>query len=300
VPHWGICATHTGNRDRFLDESETETKEAAMDYARVRSRPQGRRLFREGSPTIGVGISDLFGPSLFSVLAAAGADYGFVDMEHTGFSYRDVSALISSARAADLPVIIRPPEVSRSAVGRVLDLGADGVLAPRAGGVSGASALVRAARYRPIGDRGDDGRITTAYGSSDSRALADELNTNTIVIAGVETREDVDEIDEICTTPGIDGIWIGPADLTLALDVPGDFQCDTYRTAEERVIDSCRAHGMPFAIGWAATPAEAIEQARLGCFTLLTEDEVTLLGRAVSDYVTAAREGFDRVSREPS
>lgn len=248
-------------------------------------------LFREERATIGVTVSELLSPSLFSVLAAAGADYGLVDMEHTSFSYRDVATLIASAQATSLPVVVRPPEVSRSAIGRVLDLGADGILAPRCDH-GGAAALVRFAKYRPLGDRGDDGRIAAAFGPGDPRALIDELNSNTIVIAGVETRNDVEAIDEICTTPGIDGIWVGPADLSLALGVPGDLDDETYRAAERRVLDVCRAHGMPFALGAASAPAAAIEQARLGCFTIVTDNEVTLLRRAVSGFLEAVHEGL--------
>lgn len=260
----------------------------------MRRTPKGRMLFREGSVTIGVGISDLVSPSLFSVLAAGGADYGLVDMEHTSFSYRDVAALIASARQAALPVIVRPPEVTRSAVGRLLDLGADAVLVQRIGGGEDAAAAVRFAKYRPVGDRGDDGRIAAVAQVEDPRPLIDAVNRNTTVIAIVETPEGVENIDDICATPGIDGVWIGPADLALSLDVPGDTDSVVYRNAERRILESCRAHGMPFAIGSASTPDVAVEHVRLGCFTVLADDEVILLARAIAGYVAAVREGVAR------
>jgi 2-keto-3-deoxy-L-rhamnonate aldolase RhmA len=263
-----------------------------LSVQRTQRAPRGRRLFREGSATIGVGVSELFSPSLFSVLAAGGADYGLVDMEHTSFSYRDVAALIASAHATELPVIVRPPEVNRSAIGRVLDLGADGVLVPRIGGGEDAATAVRFAKYRPLGDRGDDGRIVAVSNPEDRRALIDAVNRNTTVIAILETKDGVENIDDICTTAGIDGVWIGPADLSLSLDVPGDLGSTPYRAAEERILDSCRAHGMPFAIGAASTPAAALEQIRLGCFTVIADDEVLLLTRAISDYVVAVKKGL--------
>jgi 2-keto-3-deoxy-L-rhamnonate aldolase RhmA len=109
------------------------------------------------------------------------------------------------------------------------------------------------------------------------------------VIGLLETREGVEAIDEICATPGIDGIWVGPADLSLAFDVPGDLGSLAYAEAEDRVVAACLAHGMPFAIGSAGTPSAAQAQIRRGCFTLLADDEVTLLGRAVADYVREVR-----------
>jgi len=246
-------------------------------------------VFPEGRPSIGVGVSELLSPSLLSILAAGGIDYGFVDMEHTSFSFRDVSLLLAGARAVNLPVLVRPPEVSRSAIGRLLDLGADGIIAQRIGSAEDAAAAVRYSRYRPLGDRSDSGRIAAAFERQDVRALIDAANENTIVIAILETREGVESIDEICTTPGIDGIWVGPADLSLALDVPGDLGSLVYAEAEDRIVGACRAHGMPFAIGSAGTPSAAQAQIRRGCFTLLADDEVTLLGRAVADYVSEVR-----------
>jgi 2-keto-3-deoxy-L-rhamnonate aldolase RhmA len=256
----------------------------------MRTMPKGRMLFGDGSTTIGVGISDLFGPSLLSLLVTAGADYVLVDMEHTSFSYRDAGALIASARGVDLPVIVRPPEVTRSAIGRLLDLGADGVLVQRIGGAEEAAAAVRFAKYRPLGERGDDGRIAAAAELEDPRALIDAVNRNTTVLAIVETTDGVENIDPICSTPGIDAVWIGPADLSLALDVPGATDGAVYKDAERRILESCRAHGMPFAIGSASTPEQAAEQIRLGCFTVLTDDERTLLARAIADYVGQVRE----------
>jgi 4-hydroxy-2-oxoheptanedioate aldolase len=260
--------------------------------------PRGRALFREGSATIGVGVSHVLSPSLFSILAEGGADYGLVDMEHTSFSYRDVATLIASARAAEIPIVVRPPEVSRSAIGRLLDLGADGILAPRAEGKSGrgAAALVRFGKYRPLGDRGDDGRIARAFPHGDPRALTEELNSSTVLIASVETKDDVESIDEICSTAGIDAIWVGPADLSLALDAPGDLDNTAYKAAEERILDSCRSHGMRFAIGTASTPAAALEQIELGCFTVFIDDEAGLLRNTISAYVTRVRDLLDQAS----
>jgi 2-keto-3-deoxy-L-rhamnonate aldolase RhmA len=265
-----------------------------MSPERMRRIPKGRMLFREASATIGVGISDLLGPSLVPLAATAGVDYALVDMEHTSFSYRDVGALIASAQGAGLPVIVRPPEVNRSAIGRLLDLGADGVLVPRIGGSEDAAEAVRFAKYRPLGDRGDDGRIAAVAQFEDPRSLIDAVNRNTTVIVIVETAEGVENIEDICTTPGIDGVWIGPADLALALDVPGETDSAIYQNAERRILESCRAHGMSFAIGSASTPTAAAQQIRLGCFTVLADDERTLLTRAIADYVAAVRGPFDR------
>lgn len=253
------------------------------------SLPLGRRLFRDDGASIGVTIGNLLSPSLFGVIAASGADYGFIDMEHTRFSYADVAMLITSAHAVGIPAVVRPPEITRGSVGRLLDLGADGILAPRGERPGDAADLARFGRYPPLGERGDDGRI---FAATDPRTLAAQLNENIALIASVETREALESIDEICSTPGIDGIWIGTADLSLALDVPGELSSPIYRAAEERILAACQTHGMRFASGGASTPADAIEQSRLGCFTVAMDNETTLLERAIAGYVASVRDGL--------
>src|SRR5205807_6735013 len=92
-------------------------------------------------------------------------------------------------------------------------------------------------------------------------------------------------IDAICETPGIDAVWIGHADLSLSLGVPGDLESEAYRRAEDRIVESCRAHGMPWTIGVAPTPAVGLEQARRGAFTVFVDDEVGLITRTLAEYV---------------
>jgi len=261
-----------------------------------RPRPKGRRIFQADRPTIGVGISDLHSPRLIPVLASAGADYAFIDMEHTRFTLSDVASLIAGAGSVDIAIIVRPPEVSRGYIQRLLDLGADGFFAQRIDCAEDAAAAVRFMKYPPAGERGDSGRIQRAPNPARAR---DEANLNTVLIAIVETAAGVRNIDEICAVAGVDGVSIGPADLSMSLGVPGDLESDVYQDAEQRILDSCRAHGMPYTIGTAPTIEDALRQHALGCFTLFVDDEIGLLTRALATYradlqTTLAQASTDR------
>jgi 2-keto-3-deoxy-L-rhamnonate aldolase RhmA len=251
-----------------------------------RPRPIGRKIFQPGRLTIGVGISDLYSPRLVPVLASAGADYVFIDMEHTRFTLNDVAGFVDGAGGVEIPIIVRPPEVSRGYIQRLLDLGADGFFTPRIDNAEDAAAAVRFMKYPPIGERGDSGRIQRSPSPVRAR---DEANVNTVLIAIVETAAGVQNIDEICATPGVDGVSIGPADLSMSLGVPGDLENDAYQAAEQRILDSCRAHGMPFTIGTAPTIEDARRQRALGCFTLFVDDEIGLLTRALATYCSDLR-----------
>jgi 2-keto-3-deoxy-L-rhamnonate aldolase RhmA len=256
----------------------------------------GRRIFRTDRLTIGVGISDLFSPRLVPVLAGAGADYVFIDMEHTRFSLNDVATFIDGAEGTDVPIIVRPPEVSRGYVQRLLDLGADGFFIPRIETAADVATAVRFMKYPPVGERGDSGRLQA---SRPSPAHArDEANENTVLIAIVETAAGAENIEEICAAPGVDGVSIGPADLSLSLGVPGSLGSDVYQKAEQRVVDACRAHGVPFTIGTAPTIEDALAQHAQGCFTLFVDDEIGLLTRALSAYCAALWPSLDKDSHE--
>lgn len=258
------------------------------------TRPIGRRIFRTDRLTIGVGISELFSPRLIPVLARAGADYVFIDMEHTRFSLRDVATFIDGAQSGvNIPVIVRPPEVTRGYMQRLLDLGADGFFTPRIEGAEEAAAAVRFMKYPPVGERGDSGRIQQSR-PSPARAR-DEANENTVLIVIVETAIGAENIDEICATAGVDAVSIGPADLSMSLGHPGDLDSDVYRAAEQRIVDSCRAHGMPFTIGTAPTIEDALRQHALGCFTLFVDDEIGLITRALSTYCADPRLSLAKV-----
>lgn len=264
-----------------------------MDDCFPRSIPIGRRLFKESGASIGVTLSELHSPWLFSILAAAGADYGFVDLEHTSYSHRDVAVLLAGARAAHLPAVVRPPDLSRSSIGRTLDLGADGILAPRICSQADAEAAVRYAKYKPLGDRGASfGGVRDGFRRGNHRASIEAANAQTILVAVVETAEALEHIDTICETAGIDAVWIGPSDLSVSLGVPGDFESTTYRQAESVLVEACRRREMPFAIGAAGTPAQAVAQIRQGCFTVLVGDDATLLQRAIAGLLRDIHAGL--------
>ena len=250
--------------------------------------PIGRRIFAADRLTLCVGISELYSPRLIPLLASAGADFVFIDMEHTSFSMRDVAGLIDGGRGSGVPVVVRPPAVERGYLGRLLDLGADGIFAPRISTAEDAATAVRYIKYPPLGERGDSGRIFAARPRS--AEAAKYANDNTVFVALVETSEGAENIDAICETPGVDAISIGHADLSLSLGVPGARESETYKMAEGRIVDSCLRHNMPFTIGTAPTIEQGLQQRALGCFCLFVDDEIGLISGSLSNYVAQFRQ----------
>lgn len=249
--------------------------------------PNGRGLFEQSRAPIGLFLWEFTGAGAFTALATAGLDFAVLDMEHGGFSWREIANALAGARATTLSALVRVPELSRSAVGRALDLGADGVIAPHINNREQSEELVRYTRYAPIGARNVAiGSPHDGYGATGLplEELAIEANNRICCIALVETRQGVDAIEEIVQTPGLDAIWLGFADLSQSLGALGDYSSSTFRMAEERVLSACRAAGMP--IGVIATSAEAVSaQLARGYRPIALGTDVSVLQTALSGII---------------
>jgi 2-keto-3-deoxy-L-rhamnonate aldolase RhmA len=156
-------------------------------------------------------------PHIVEVLATTGLDCLCLDAEHAPFDRRDLDLCILAARAASMPVIVRPPSSAHEQILNALDCGADGVLVPHVRSAEEARAVAKAAHYG-AGGRGYAGSSRAAgYGSI---AIPDHLAKSaarSVVIAQIEDLEALDEIEAIAAVEGIDALFIGRIDLTIAL-----------------------------------------------------------------------------------
>jgi 2-keto-3-deoxy-L-rhamnonate aldolase RhmA len=156
-------------------------------------------------------------PHIVEVLASTGLDCLCLDAEHAPFDRRDLDLCILAARTASMPVIVRPPSSAHEQILNALDCGADGVLLPHVRSAEEARAVAKAAHYG-AGGRGYAGSSRAAgYGSI---AIPDHLAKSaarSVVIAQIEDLEALDEIEAIAAVEGIDALFIGRIDLTIAL-----------------------------------------------------------------------------------
>ena len=183
-------------------------------------------------------------PILVEVLASCGLDLLCLDAEHAPFDRGALDLCIMAARAAALPVLVRTPTAADEHILNALDCGADGVLLPHVRSAAEARAAVAAARYEP-GGRGYAGSSRAArYGLAGMDEHRAASAARTVVIAQIEDIEALAAIDEIAGVEGIDLLFVGRIDLTVALDAPGpDDPCVV--AAVDRVLAACRAAGRP-------------------------------------------------------
>lgn len=183
-------------------------------------------------------------PILVEVLASAGLDLLCIDAEHAPFDRTAIDLCVMTARAYGLTVIVRTPTAAPEHLLNALDCGADGVLLPHIRSAREARAAVTAAQYCR-GGRGYAGSSRSAgYGSIPiPRHLAASAQ-RTVIIAQIEDIEAVEAIDEISTVPGLDALFVGRIDLTIALGET-DPNAPTVLAAVDRVLAAGQSAKVP-------------------------------------------------------
>lgn len=255
----------------------------------MRSQPQGSSLCRADQPPLGVFVQAFASALTFPVLGGTGLDFAVLDMEHTGFGFADIAQAVQGARATTLSALVRVPTLSRSLIGRALDVGADGVIVPRVETAAQAAEIVRYARYAPLGERNVAfavGHDAYGGGGGEWTDVASAANAGVACIPLVETAAGVEAIEEICATPGIDAVWIGPADLSQSLGALGDFESPEYLSSEAAVLSACRAAGLPLGIV-ARTVPDARRRIAEGYRLIAFGSEIAVLRTALAGLTGA-------------
>ncbi|MCH6587667.1 MAG: hpch/hpai aldolase, partial [Proteobacteria bacterium] len=195
-----------------------------------------KRLFASAGLKVGHAIFEFDTPGIGQIVAAAGIDFVFLDMEHSGFGFMEVKRVITALRAADLAALVRPPSNDYHHIARALDVGADGLAAPMVSSKAEAEEIVAHMKYPPQGHRGVAlGIAHDRYrpGPTDRKLAA--ANRRTALAALIETAEGIENIDEIAAVKGVDCLWIGHFDLSASLGIAGQFDHPAFTAATERV-----------------------------------------------------------------
>lgn len=200
---------------------------------------------RSGGRVIGPFIM-IPSPELVEIAGHAGFDFVIIDMEHGPVSYEGAADMCRAADAVEITPIIRVQENNPKLILRALEVGAKGLLIPWVNNRREAEQVVSAAKCYPDGQRGwapitrgyDYGRL----GAERSDVLQ-YVNEHIAVCLQIETREGVNNREEICSVDGVDLIFVGPGDLSQSLGVPGRFTAPVVEEAVLEVIECARRHG---------------------------------------------------------
>src|SRR4051794_32246443 len=192
-----------------------------------------RRRWSEGQPCHGL-WSLLPGAVTAEVLARTGADFVVVDLQHGATAEAELPGVAAAIAAAGSVPLVRTRSPSFADVGRPLDLGARGVIVPNVRDAEHAREVVAATRYAPSGTR-SIGRLS---GAAD----------RPLVILMVETATALDDLEAVLAVEGLDGVYVGPGDLSLSLGLTGPAHQAELRVVLSSVIARAAAAGVPVGV----------------------------------------------------
>ena len=177
-------------------------------------------------------------------LGRTGLDYVLIDTEHSAVGIEFLSSAITAADAAGIVPLVRINDITRSKVLQPLDYGAQGLIVPAVETVDQVRRLVEYAKFPPVGNRGFCPTRDGGYGYDEismqgTEAYFAHANRETLLIPQCETVGCLEHIEEITAMDGVDGIFVGPFDLSTALGRPMAFDCDEMRAALDRILNAC-------------------------------------------------------------
>lgn len=187
--------------------------------------------------------ASLGSPGSAELLGRAGADWVVVDLEHGYTTESELLAHLTAIEVSGSTALVRPQSGERLRVGRALDMGAAGIVIPRLDTAEQVREAVTFLRYPPTGQRGVALLTRGARLGTVKHAGVAALNDDIVGIVQIESPSALDAADEFAATDGVDVLFVGPADLSHSLGIPGQFSNPTYQAALRKVVAACRAHG---------------------------------------------------------
>ena len=224
-----------------------------------------RQVLAEGKRPIGHMIMEFSTRGIAKIVEAAGVDFVLIDGEHSGFDMGQIDDLLAWFKATPLAPFVRVPSSDYHFIARVMDAGALGVMVPNVKSAEQAKEVVDAMRYAPEGERGLGlGGSLNDFVRPNPKEYMHEANRNNMVICQIESKEALDNLEAIASTPGVDVLWVGHFDLTQSLGIVGEFHHDDFLNALKRVVEVTKQYGQA-----AGIQPGSLEQARtwmdIGC-----------------------------------
>ena len=221
---------------------------------------------REGKLAIGTyaGLAD---PALVEIIGLAGFDAAFIDTEHSAFDFKLVEEMVRAADLVGITAIVRVPENNPKTILRVLDMGAQAIQVPHVRNRDDAVAAAKAVRYAPLGERGMAGASrASGYGTISRAEHVATSNSEILLLAMIEDKEAISNLDGIAAVDGVDLIAVGPADLSQSLGV-SDSRDPRLRSAIEEISATLLRVGkakMAIPLGHPAFPVNVGQLQKMG------------------------------------
>lgn len=265
------------------EEAVISAQDSAVNPAQMR--------LAEGGTVLCIGVRQMRSVDIAQIAAACGFEALYIDMEHSPVDLQAVSAICTTALGFGIAPFVRPPGHGAEWIGRLLDGGAQGLILPHVNTAAEAEAIVRAARFPPLGKRSVMGPgPAIGYRALPLGSINAALNAATTVVCMIETPEGVANADAIAAVPGVDVLLIGSNDLCTEMGIPGQLRDPRLMDAYRAVSAACARHGKVLGVGGIRGDAELQKELiGLGARFLIAGNDVGYLMNAARADVATLR-----------
>jgi len=226
-----------------------------------------KRKFRERK-TIFAAWTSLAHPSITEIFARSGVDFVGIDIEHSTISQEQSQRIIAACQSEGICCLPRIASHNMEMIKRLLDSGADGIIAPMISTSDEVEQLISWCKYPPVGKRSFGIARAQGYGFDFHEYVAG-WNESSTVIVQIESVLGVENIDKILSHPEIDGAMVGPYDLSGSLGIPGQLNHPLIVESCKKVIDACKRHGKSCGTQVIEPDKENIEKAFVEGYTFV-------------------------------
>lgn len=253
--------------------------------------PSLRHMLGHRDAKFGTGVFEFDSPGIGQILKAAGAEYVFLDTEHSGFGIDTLKRVLRYMQAADMPAFVRPPSKDYHHIATALDAGAEGLILPMVSSAEEARHIVHCMKYPPEGGRGVAlGIAHDRYQAGPAADMMAAANRRTVCVPLIETAEGIANVDAIAAVEGVDMLWIGHFDLSASLGIPGQFDHPDFSAAVDAVRQVAVARKMSLG-RMVGSVEEGVTLNREGFDFICYGADFQLLRDAVRDGIEALRRG---------
>ncbi|WP_410513169.1 aldolase/citrate lyase family protein [Paenibacillus sp. BR2-3] len=204
-----------------------------------------KRKLLEGKAVYGLFCS-IPSPIMVEMIGCAGFDFVIIDTEHVLINPETLENMIRAAETTHITPLVRVADANPGTILRVLDAGAQGVVVPHVQSKEEAENIVRFSRYYPLGTRSLNSGRPGSFGKNDLVAYMERANKEIMVIPMIESREGVDQADDILAVPGIDMVLEGAADLSQSYGIPWQTRGEAVKDALHQIQSAACRHGVPY------------------------------------------------------
>ena len=245
-----------------------------------------KKQLRSGKVTLGTWVT-IGHPDVPDQLQGLGFDWLLFDTEHAPIGRETLGRLIQAVDGEKVCPLVRVGAIDQYMIKSALDMGAHGIMCPLVNTAEEAKTAVKFLKYPPLGIRGVAPRKAADFGLSFAEYIR-TANDMTVMVAQIETREAVDNVDSIVALKEVDVAFVGPSDLTMSLGLLDDRSNPKVIDAMKKVIASCESHHKVAGV-LAASPEEAKRDVSLGFRFIGLGSDTRFMSGGAKPFIEAAR-----------